>query len=396
MKCLLRYAVPLVVIVGVVVLMTHCRRSLEGTLAELKAAEGDVRYAKLVPLGEKLEGGIYDPSVAYTPDGREGWLAYSSVRGNQKPIGAYVHTHLARSTDGGASWQFVKVLNSSTDDTLKLPDGNSLSGLWRYEVPTLVHDAEDPDAGRRWKLFVHQYFWAPKKDRLVAYGWIAVRTAADPSGEWSAAVPLFGAGKSPPAPYNKTLVDVNALDASLKNAIAYSEPGVLTHDGRLYLSMTALTPRIGLTGIGVKHVIFLLASDDHGKSWRFIRTLLTPENAKTLGCEFFDGSSLAEEDGRFFLLAAPMVRGKNEVHHGTVAFEFESLAEGRLKRDEKQRPVIAAYFAPQPGIFSGPGAGQATYDAHNTSGGLIMPQVHLKAFPEVFQLYQTGHGIARK
>ncbi|MBI5800500.1 MAG: exo-alpha-sialidase [Verrucomicrobia bacterium] len=388
---------PLVIFAFVLLSRARSEARFEaGPIGQLKQAAGDVRYAKLLPSGERLEGGLYDPSIAYAPDGSVGWLAYSSVTGDHKPIGEYVHTHLARTTNGGASWQFVKVLNPSTNSTLTLPDGKSLPGLWRYEVPTLLHDAADPDATRRWKLFVHCYFTLPNGRRMVPYGWIALRTAADPAGEWSTNAPLFGAGKSPPAPYNKTLVDVNALDASLKNIVAYSEPGAFAHDGRLYLSMTALKPRLGLGGIGVSHTIFLIGSDDHGKSWRFISTLLTPDDAKGLGCEFFDGSSLAEEDGRFFLFAAPMLRNKNEVHHGTAAFEFASLGEGQLKRDEKQQLVVAAYFAPQPGIFSGPGAGQATYDSRNTNGGLIMPQFNLKAYPEAFQIYQTGRRIVPK
>ena len=78
------------------------RRSVRaGPIGAAQAAAGDVRYAKCVPLGEHLEGGIFDPSVAYTPDDSVGWLAYSAVTGDHKPIGQYVHTHLARSTDGG-------------------------------------------------------------------------------------------------------------------------------------------------------------------------------------------------------------------------------------------------------------------------------------------------------
>ena len=56
----------------------------------------------------------------------------------------------------------------------------------------------------------------------------------------------------------------------------------------------------------------------------------------------------------------------------------------------------ASEFAPQPGIFSGPGAGQACYDEHNTKGGLLIPQFHLKAYPEVIQIFQTGRGISGK
>jgi hypothetical protein len=371
--------------------------SLSGRLGELRQAAGDVRYSKLIPSGERIEGGIGDPSVAYSADGGVGWLAYSSVTGVHKPIGEYVHTHLACSTNGGATWRFVKVLNRSADATLSMPDGTILPGVWRYEVPTLIDDSADPDTSKRWKLFVHCYFWASaKEDSMVTYGWIALRTAADPAGEWSAAEPLFGAGKSPPAPYHRTLVDLNSLDATLKNAVAYTEPGAMARDGRLYLSVTALKPRLGWGGISVNHEIFLIASDDHGKTWRFVSTLLTFDDAKGLGCEYFDGSSLAEEDGRCFLLAAPVVGKDPEVHFGTATFEFASLAEGKLKRDGKQRPVVAAYFAPSTDIFSGPGGGQSAYDSRNTRGGLLMPQFNLRAYPEVFQIYQTGRRILPK
>ena len=91
-----------------------------------------------------------------------------------------------------------------------------------------------------------------------------------------------------------------------------------------------------------------------------------------------------------------MVQNKNEVHYGTVAIEFESLGKGVLKRDAQHAAAIAAYFAPQPSIFSGPGAGQSTFDSHNRTGGLIMPQFNLGAYPEVFQIYQTGRRIVEE
>ena len=157
-----RYIViSLLSVAGVLIVtrgLTHGQGSLVTPLALLKQTAGDVHYSKLIPEGDRLQSGIYDPSVAYTSDGGTGWLAYSSITGDFKPVGPYVNTHLARSTDGGAHWQFVQALNTAAGATLVTEDGKSLSGAWRYEVPSLVHDPADPDASARWKLFVHRYF----------------------------------------------------------------------------------------------------------------------------------------------------------------------------------------------------------------------------------------------
>jgi hypothetical protein len=160
----------------------------DSAIGRLKQAAGDVHYTKLAVAGDAVERGIYDPSIASAPDGHTDWLAYSSVTGTgnlvqgRLALGQYVHTHLARTTDGGAHWEFVKLLNRSADGTLTMPDGTQLSGAWRYEVSSLVSDPADPDASRRWKLFVHRYFWESTRDRMFTHGWIALRTAADPAG----------------------------------------------------------------------------------------------------------------------------------------------------------------------------------------------------------------------
>lgn len=361
-----------------------------GPIAALKQQAGDVHYTKLVILGEKLQGGIYDPSIRYTPDGKTGWLAYSSITGDYKPVGPYVSTHLARSDDHGRSWRFVQEICRSADGSLRRPGSEPLPGVWRYEVPSLCCDPTD--RGREWKLLVHKYFWNAQNDRMIDYSWIALRTAGDPAGPWSEEVPLFGtgevllpgAGRFPRDPYHQTKVDLNQLSPTLAGAVGYSEPGTLVQDGTIYVSMTLLRPW------GPDRIV-LFASPDHAATWRFVGTLLTRKDAQALGYSFLDGSSLAADGGKVFLLAVP--GSPRLVHDGTVAFPFESLAEGRLKRNPDGSPAVAAYFPPQPSILSGPGAGQSDYDQHNTEGGLLMPQFNVKAYPEVFQIYQTGRRL---
>ena len=160
-------------------------------------------------------------------------------------------------------------------------------------------------------------------------------------------------------------------------------------DGTLYLSLTVLTP----TG---PDRIVLFASKDHAATWRFVKTPVNRKDAQGLGYAVLDGSSLAAEGSKVFLLASPGAR--SDGHDGTVALEFESLATGRLKRKPDGMMLVAAYFAPQPSLLSGHGqsdAGQSDYDEHNTEGGLLMPQINVRAYPEVFQIYQTGRRIGR-
>ena len=349
------------------------------------AGAQDQHYQKIDIAGDTPVSGFYDPSVQYDQDGKTGWLVYSSVTGQERPAGPYVHTHLAKSLDHGASWQFVKAINASSDGLLRMPDGQSLRGVWRYEVPSLVYTPDD--AGKEWKLFVHRYFWNPKNDRMFAYGWIAFRWASDPAGTWSEEVPLFGAGRFPLAPYHATQVDLNTFDPSLRDVVAYSEPGALYQDSRIYLSLTAARRN----GPGQ---LILIVSADQGKSWSFVSTLATRADAEVFGYDYLDGSSLVEENGRVFLLAVPGSR--RLMHDGTWIFEFDNFAEGRLRRGSDGKLAVYQRIRPQAAILSGPGAGQSAYHRFNTGGGIIFPQFNQRAYPEMFQLFNTHQAVVRR
>lgn len=338
-------------------------------------------YQKISINGDAPRNGIYDPTVEYKNDD-EGWLAYSAIEGNAQPAGPYIHTRIAQSTDRGATWRFVKTVNTSYDDTIEIVNQGAQKGVWRYEVAALVYDPTD--SGREWKLFFHRYFWTEKTDRLPAYGWIGYRTASDPAGTWSDEVALFGAGQFPPAPL-KTQINLNNLHTDLKNAVAYSEPGVIAINSVIYLSLTSIAK-------DGHDRIFLLRSDDHAKTWSYVATLLSKKEAEAFGFRYFDGSSLAQEGAGFFLLASPMK--EDPQHEGTMIFEFENIQRGMLKRDNGNL-VVRKYILPDEKVATNRGAGQSDYDARNSAGGMIMPQFNSKSYPEVFGIYSTKVSLAK-
>jgi hypothetical protein len=355
----------------------------------------DERYEQLTVSGQRSTHGIYDPTVVYEPSGEVGWLAYSTVTGDFKPVGPYVNTEIARSDDHGRTWRYVRGINQAYDDTLTFIDGSRLSGVWRYEVPTLVHDAHDPD--RAWKLLTHKYFWNAERDRMVAYGWISMKHAAQPGAEWSDEIALLGTGTwldaglapgtgaFPPPPYGPVRTQINSLSPDLSGYLVYTEPGAFEHDGALYLSLTAIK-REG------HDAIVMLRSEDHAQSWKFVAKLATSEDARALGYLYFDGTSIAADRGRVFLLASPAAALEN--HAGTMVFEFADLAAGLLARDASGRLAPRMHLLPQRAFLSERGGGQGDYDEHNTYGGLLFAQVNIPAYPEVFQIFNTKRMLA--
>ena len=322
-----------------------------------------IAYDPLRVEGEDEGANFGDPSVEYSRDGPTGWLAYTDVEGDAFPIGPFHHTNIAMSDDAGESWTLIGRVLNSVEGTVTTPNGSVIKGVWAYEVPSLVHVPDDTQAP--WKLFAHRYFLTGG-ERRVEFGWITVTTAQSPMGPWTEAEPFLGTSMTPFAPFT-TRLNVADLDPSLAGFVALSEPGSLYHEGVLYLSLTGLLPN------GPEQIL-LLASEDFGETWRFVSTLLAKTDSAAFGATSFDASSLVEVDGRVFLMASPERDGL--IHDGTSIFEFEDIASGTLRR-VGATPIELAHIPVQTDAIRSDdrGGGQADYDKHNTSGGVLFHQV---------------------
>jgi hypothetical protein len=343
----------------------------------------DGPHAELTIGGEDAANGIFDPAIAYDAAGT-GWLTYSAVFGGRHPFGPYIETRLARSTDQGRSWTRVATINRAFDDTIVTERGERLAGNWNYEVSSIAHDPSD--AARPWRLVAHRLF-APVTTGTndPRYSWIIARSADRPDGEWSPEVAILESGLTPFPPFRgRSRQRVNDLAPVLSGIVAYSEPGLVAVGGTLFLSLVAMAPD------GPERVI-LLVSRDHGTRWSYGGTLLARDDAQRFGFDMFDGSSLARDAGGGLLLfVAPSRRvGRNVVHFGTFVIDVADPATARVARDGSGRPLVRLYLRPDSVLWSGNGAGQATWD-HRNATGILMPQMQLSTMPRIFRVFATG------
>jgi len=336
-------------------------------------------YEKMNIIGETAGSGVFDPSIEYNEDGTVGYLSYSLVKEFPKDVS----TAIAKTTDNGKTWEKIMEVNPSVPGSV-LDNGTIINGMWRHEVSTLLHDPDDP--GKEWKLYWHHYFTkSPHQDgdRLFQYGWIAYKYASDPSGPWSEEVPLFGAGQFPLEPYSAE-IDLNTIHNDLNDVIAYTEPGSLYKDGIIYLALQTFRWKYS----EVKSDVILISSNDHGNTWKYIGVIVGDNDADDFDSLRFDAPSLAEENGRIFLLVS-RVNKETNFRYGTYIFEFEDITTAELKRDNKQKLIAHKYLPP---ILGGVHEGQADYDQHNTYGGIIISHANSKDSP-MMSIYNTKAGI---
>jgi hypothetical protein len=335
---------------------------------------------------ENTDSGIFDPTLAFDPTGDMGLAAYSGVsRATKETLFPSVSVNLAYTRNKGRRWVFNSNLFSARSDNLTI-DGKTVSGVWRYEMPSLVYMPED--TGREWKIFAYRYFWADDIELARKTSVIVYKDSADPLKGWSEEKWLFSANQfNPPAPYNRlVLLHINVLDPALADVRSYADPGAHVKDGLLYVSLSAFET------ITDPARIIMVSSADAGKSWSYIGNILTIEDVEALEYLRMIGGQIFEFEGESYFLVT--LGDKLQAGQGAFVMKFADLSKGQLERDKNGKPVIYNHFALDENVSSSLGGGQADYHAMNESG-LLMAVMLARKVQKPFVILAQGHDIVK-
>lgn len=330
---------------------------------------------ELLVAGDSPDAGIFDPSFVYPGDASSGAMAYSAV-----PDQTTIRTHVALSSDHGATWTLAAEANAPEATTIASSNqmecpGGSCSGNLISEVPSIVDDQDEPDPARRWKLFAHRYLAGPTGQLHYTLGTIAMQTAPAPSGPWTAPQKLLG-WTNPFSSYSSTgvVTNVNAL-ASTHDCLALTEPGALWRPGAIDLAVGCLYP----SGTSVTSRIELLRSTDHGASWQSVGTMLRPSDASCVpGTTGVNAADLFVAADREYLSATPGNGGAGGGYEGCLVYLVADPIAGAIAKDANGRAVVTRTIAPAPPQFAGActfaeGAGGYALDV-----GFLSPTIERK------------------
>lgn len=330
-------------------------------------------------IGDTMVSGIFDPAIEYDDTGT-GYMTYSWVR-----VPDEVVTHLAKSTDHGATWNYLQALNTKVPGVI-----NGVSVVYRYETSTIFYDPTDVPS-RRWKMYVEQLPSDISKCGVATcpgkfdYSTIIARYAATPEGTWSAPVCLFG-----PAAWG-CQTDINKLNSSLSIYLGYNEIGSLVKNGIIYISLDAYTTADGLGDFAHRKII-LISSADHGSTWSYVGDLTTAADADTSGYWTFTASSLVHKGSKDYLLMSPAgsKTGGVQAQDGTWIVEFIDISKAQLNRDAQGNLI----FTKKVSITKNTG-GESDYDEQNYNGGIVFPQIDNSLVPsgEFFQMYNSNQSF---
>jgi hypothetical protein len=319
--------------------------------------------------------GYADPSLRRDPGSAAIWLGYSWLHpdlNRQGTVrGVLVDTHLARSDDGGNSWNFVGAPWTAQAGTR---DGLGRSGHSNSETVALAPG--QTASGTRWYASRLVYFTpdggVPQPNSFT----IHVAAAAAPDQLGAAEEAVLG-GDLTVAYWN---VDLNlaSLSAELSGCTFY-DAGLLYMGDRLYLaSQCAL---YGGSGEDTAHefiALFATRPDGAPRSWNwsYLGRLASSADASALvpAAQMLQQAELAlARDGTVLLIVSPSAPsgGTLTLHYGCYALAVDALDQAQLARDSSGAPLLRAYVTASDLTAPDGTTASCGYDAASASGIVI-------------------------
>jgi hypothetical protein len=323
-----------------------------------------------------VNASVADPSLAESQDKGTIFMAYTIVthlndlinpnEGRWSPGIRIAVTH-----PPCKSWSDIGEVAGSNQEPIPGPDSitpleDGKPGTWWLEHPALVHDPDDP--GREFKLYYYKYLWfgTEKKPLTRLYSIIAYKYTTDPNTrKWSAEDWIFSSRAktadelgNPPDPYNSAIhYHLDQLDPSLKELYFYARPSVTYLNRMLYMTLSGFTQ----TGDEPDRVI-MLASRDHGTTWKYIGTPLRRDDVGKMGpyTKFGGGSLIRKKDQLYF---AAVLGDAKVIGLGTFVIPFEDPAKALLEKDKKTGAPLIINHIPRSSVApSQLGGGYAAYN----------------------------------
>lgn len=351
--------------------------SLTAVFSGVVSASPDApTYKRLVIEGE-TSASQSNPSITFDASGT-GWMVYSSVQdGDPKKLSV----HLAKSTDSGKSWAFVKEIYAPEKTVIKREDGTELRGYFVNEMPEIANDRSKPNEDEDWSLYTYRIFVTDEGERKPEYSWVQLAYLTTPDSDIVEETALFGTEKYPEPPY-EAAIDLNFFSTHLMATLYYDQPGGFflgkDEEGSLYLTLVSQMDS-GPYGI------VLYGSGNGGYTWNIISVPLNWKDAQKFGYHVFSSADIAEENGKTYLLVTP--QKENGLTDGVMVFQFADIRAGTLVVDQEGKPDLIRHIKPAEALATGPLTGQGTYDEHSATGLILTQALDGEGH---FGLFSTG------
>lgn len=305
--------------------------------------------------------GYGDPSLAYDQESSTLWLSYSWLDlavvefGPPPQPDFLVRTHLARSTDMGATFEYIRDINRA--ELINHPD-NGQQGWLIHEVSTIAQQTDNS-----WQILWLQYFdpvgeqprYEFQYNRSNASMPTALGDVIEPWIRTSGTSASFGAATR------------LAAITELSDCIAFTEPNIFSHAGTNYLATTCLVFADGERRTESERLVLLRES---AEGYEFIGELLDSTDAAELGGDVVQQADIAlARDGTILLLVTPIKLLEDPQHKGCIALQINDMDTASVARNESGSLLRRATITAD---GNGLGPGLCTYNANSDTGVMIV------------------------